>query len=343
MPHTIANLQVLRGVAALGVVFYHMSFMLPGEWHTEFFGVSTFFVISGFIMCYITRDDADGFLKKRLQRIVPIYWIVTIAHLLLTAKIPVGLVRGTVPMDILWSFLFLPTSEFPVLSVGWTLNSEVYFYFVFAAALLVNRKLAPLIAAAFLFCILRLDSAGYGGFITHYYSNPYIKYFIAGIAVYYTWTFLHPFVPRWPTIIICTGVVCIFYGSQFFKPWWPSWFYPALDFAAVAIVPSALFLESSGASITWKPLLLLGDASYAIYLTHLTYLREVHFKPVPSFYLLVPYILGAAIVGILTHLYVEKPVLRRIRRGSDRQSMSASNSSRADVTPVNDTHRQEKR
>ena len=96
-------------------------------------------------------------------------------------------------------------------------------------------------------------------------------------------------------------------------------------------------------AITWKPLLLLGDASYAIYLTHLTYLREVHFKPVPSFYLLVPYILGAAIVGILTHLYVEKPVLRRIRRGSDRQSMSASNSSRADVTPVNDTHRQEKR
>ena len=332
MPRTIANLQVLRGVAALGVVFYHMSFLLPGEWHTEFFGVSTFFVISGFIMCYITRDDADGFLKKRLQRIVPIYWIVTIAHLLLSAKIPVGLVRGTVPMDILWSFLFLPTSGFPVLSVGWTLNSEVYFYFVFAAALLINRRFAPLIAAAFLFCVLWLDSAGYGGFITHYYSGPYIKYFIAGIGVYYAWTFLHLLVPRWPVIIIGTAVIFIFYGSQFFKPWWPSWFYPALDFAAVAIVASALFLESSGVSITWKPLLLLGDASYAIYLTHTIYMRQVHFEPVSSVYPLVLYILGAAITGILTHLYVEKPVLRRIRSASDRPIMSAPNSSRADVT-----------
>jgi exopolysaccharide production protein ExoZ len=332
MPHTIANLQVLRGIAALGVVFYHMSFLLPGELHTEFFGVSTFFVISGFIMCYITRENADGFLRKRLERIVPIYWILTVAHLLLTAKIPIGLVRGTVPMDILWSFLFLPTSEFPVLSVGWTLNSEVYFYFVFAAALLISRRFAPLIAAAFLYCVLWLDSAGYGGFVTHYYSGPYIKYFIAGIAVYYAWTLLRPFMPRWPAIIICTAVIFILYGSQFCKPWWPSWFHVALDFAPVAIVASALFLESSGVAITWKPLLLLGDASYAIYLTHLTYLREVHFEPGSSVYLLVLYILGAAIVGILTHLYVEKPVLRRVRSGSDRQTMSVSNQPRADVT-----------
>ncbi|MGA8902391.1 hypothetical protein, partial [Bradyrhizobium sp.] len=41
---------------ALGVVFYHTDFRLPGDWHTEFFGVSTFFVISGFI----TRDPDGG-------------------------------------------------------------------------------------------------------------------------------------------------------------------------------------------------------------------------------------------------------------------------------------------
>lgn len=328
MPHTIANLQILRAIAALGVVFYHMSFLLPGEWHTEFFGVSTFFVISGFIMCYITRNDPTGFLRKRLQRIVPIYWILTVIHLLLTAKIPIGLIRGTVPMDILWSFLFLPTSEFPVLAVGWTLNSEIYFYFVFATALLISCRFAPLIAAAFILFVLWLDSAGYGGFITHYYSNPYIKYFAAGIAVYYVWAFLHPFLPRWPTIAICATSILFFYGTQFIKPWWPSWLFLTLDYAAVVIVASALFLESSGASIAWKPLLLLGDASYSIYLTHSTYLREVHFEPGPSVYLLVLYILGAAVVGILTHLYIEKPVLRWVR-GNDRQIISASKSVRA--------------
>jgi exopolysaccharide production protein ExoZ len=329
MPHTIANLQVLRAIAALGVVFYHMAFLLPGEWHTEFFGVATFFVISGFIMCYITQDDADGFLKKRLQRIVPIYWIVTIAHLLLSAKIPVGLVRGTVPMDILWSFLFLPSSEFPVLGVGWTLNFEVYFYFVFAAALLISRTFAPLIASAFIVCVFWLDSAGYGGFITHYYSHQYIEYFIAGILVYYAWTFLLQWVPRWPAIIVCAATILVLYGSQFFKPWWPSWFHIVLSLAPVAIVASALFLESSGVSITWKPLLLLGDASYAIYLTHTIYMRQVHFAPVSSVLSLVLYIAGAAIVGVLTHLYVEKPVLRRIRSSSDGQITSVANSSRA--------------
>ena len=40
----ISNLQILRGLAAVGVVFYHIDFRLPGDWHTEFFGVSTFFV-----------------------------------------------------------------------------------------------------------------------------------------------------------------------------------------------------------------------------------------------------------------------------------------------------------
>jgi len=34
------------------------------------------------------------------------------------------------------------------------------------------------------------------------------------------------------------------------------------------IVTSALFLESSGAVVTWRSLILIGDASYAIYLTH---------------------------------------------------------------------------
>ena len=46
------NLQILRGIAAVGVAFYHTDFRLAGNHHTEFFGVSTFFVISGFIMCW---------------------------------------------------------------------------------------------------------------------------------------------------------------------------------------------------------------------------------------------------------------------------------------------------
>jgi exopolysaccharide production protein ExoZ len=51
--------------------------------------VAIFFVISGFIMCVITRDNADDFLKMRLIRIVPIYWLCTFAPLLLMVRFAV--------------------------------------------------------------------------------------------------------------------------------------------------------------------------------------------------------------------------------------------------------------
>ena len=70
-------MQLLRGIAALGVVFYHTDFRLAGGYHTDFFGVTTFFIISGFIMCYITHADAAHFLERRIIRIVPLYWLLT--------------------------------------------------------------------------------------------------------------------------------------------------------------------------------------------------------------------------------------------------------------------------
>src|ERR1019366_3386571 len=47
----------------------------------DFQALSVFFVISGFIMTYITRADADHFLQQRLVRIVPLYWLCTLGAL----------------------------------------------------------------------------------------------------------------------------------------------------------------------------------------------------------------------------------------------------------------------
>ena len=73
----ITNLQILRAIAALGVVVYHANINIHGI-HSELMGVAIFFVISGFIMVHITRDNSDNFLVKRLIRIAPIYWIITL-------------------------------------------------------------------------------------------------------------------------------------------------------------------------------------------------------------------------------------------------------------------------
>ena len=328
------NLQILRGVAALGVVFYHTDFRLPGDWHTEFFGVSTFFVISGFIMCFITRDDADGFLIKRLLRIVPLYWICTFALIYLIFRLsildPSTWLTAPVwhPVEPVWyyvgrSLLFLPSEQpFPVPPVGWTLNFEMYFYVVFAAALLISRRLAPLIAAAFIYAVIWLDSVGLGGFLSHYYSHGYIHYFLYGIAVYYAWSLALPFLPRWPTIVSGAGVIAFCYGTQFAQPWLhgPAWT-ALLPYAPIIIVASALFLESSGAAVTWRPLVLIGDASYAIYLTHtlLPWMAHSYIEmwklptPKESTWMMLAYLAIGTAFGICVHLWIEKPLARHLR------------------------------
>jgi len=83
----LSNIQILRGVAALFVVIFHAGVSertfgftsVVGEIYRPFgaSGVDCFFVISGFIMIYVQQHkkrSAAKFLKKRLKRIVPLYW-----------------------------------------------------------------------------------------------------------------------------------------------------------------------------------------------------------------------------------------------------------------------------
>jgi exopolysaccharide production protein ExoZ len=53
----IANIQALRAFASIAVMFYHMNYRWMKDLHTDFQGVAVFFVISGFIMAYITLKD----------------------------------------------------------------------------------------------------------------------------------------------------------------------------------------------------------------------------------------------------------------------------------------------
>jgi exopolysaccharide production protein ExoZ len=253
--------------------FYHTDFRLAGDWHADFSGVAIFFVISGFIMCFITREDADGFLTKRFVRIVPMYWLCTLALIVYGYRF--GLFRlstwttnTTLATDLPRSLLFLPSENTPLLGVGWTLNFEIYFYLVFGLARAVNRRFAPVISAAFICAVFTLDQRGYGGFLVHYYSHGYIQFFLAGIALFYIWTFGSLFARGWIVATLCAcGLIC-FFGSQFAHPLWPDWLLPYSWWFPSLVVACALFMESSGAPITWRPAVLLGDASYSLYLTH---------------------------------------------------------------------------
>jgi exopolysaccharide production protein ExoZ len=320
------NLQILRGLAALGVAFYHTGFNLPGNWHTDFLGVAIFFAISGFIMCFITREDANGFLMKRCVRIVPMYWIATLTFFALRYGLgPLAPAYSAPDADlatkIVQSLFFLPAEKLPVLGVGWTLNFEMYFYLVFALALWLSRRIAPLISAAIVYAVFVLDQHGQGGFLAHYYSHDYIHYFLAGIVLFYIWTFGCPLLRGWPVASICAAVIVCFFGSQFMRPVWPDWILPYYWWFPPIVVGCALFMESSGAKVTWRPAQLLGEASYSLYLSHTIFygiagvgLRLVHLPaPENSMAVAVLEVMMATLVGIAAHLYVEKPLLRRIK------------------------------
>ena len=89
-------IQALRGLAALLVVMFHTTELNHKNFQQEFLfnifafgssGVDFFFVLSGFIIYFIHRFDVGQrnklkpFLLKRLIRVYPMYWLVTLALL----------------------------------------------------------------------------------------------------------------------------------------------------------------------------------------------------------------------------------------------------------------------
>ena len=166
---SIEGLQYLRGIAALMVVFYHSrSYFgdVPDWTRIGSRGVDIFFVISGFIMAYATRHLADDvtaikasliFLSKRFIRVVPLYWV---ALLWASSVYWINWVSTSGSLEELYlnispelisiakDFLFIPHLSidedeqgeiFPVLIQGWTLNYEMFFYFIFAIAMLFRQ------------------------------------------------------------------------------------------------------------------------------------------------------------------------------------------------------------
>ncbi|WP_298258647.1 acyltransferase [Bradyrhizobium sp.] len=331
------NLQVLRGCAALGVAFYHTGFNLAGDWHTDFSGVAVFFVISGFIMCFITRENAEGFLTKRFIRVIPMYWLGTLAFVALrygfgSLSSTAFSANPTLAKDLFDSLLFLPSEKLPVLGVGWTLNFEIYFYLVFGVALWISRRFAPLICAAVIYTVILLDRHGYGGFLIHYYSHDYIHYFLAGIALFYVWEFGSSFVGGWFVVAMCWALIVCFFGAQFIRPYWPNWILAYYWWFPPLVVGCALFAESSGAKVSWKPAVLLGDSSYSLYLSHPIFygieralFRALHL-PIASENVLVTIfeVVAAALVGIAIHLCIEKPLLRKLKQTLDGRRRAAA-------------------
>jgi peptidoglycan/LPS O-acetylase OafA/YrhL len=326
---------VLRAFAAEMVVLRHATTLLHVRdsrhfsiWLNGVTGVDIFFVISGFVMMISTTPlltsshPARAFFARRIERIVPMYWLVTTAKVLALLAAPALALSGLGRWwHVLGSYLFFPTrspaeSYGTVLAVGWTLVFEMAFYILFTVVLATRlprlRTLAPvLIALAFAWNIPFIARHG----TLHFYSSTMQLEFLFGMLLAAS----IPWVRKLPAFL------AVLFGIAGLLPlflWHPEavvvWGGLLWGIPALAVVTAAVALESPLGHRTPKWLLEIGDASYSIYLTHGFVLPAVcmlfaHYGGYGPYTL--PLALGASILvataaGDLVYRLVERPVMQ---------------------------------
>ena len=324
-------LQYLRAFAALVVVYSHAvmqvdhySVRLP-----EFgsFGVDIFFVISGFIMVYIARPDdtPTRFFVNRVRRVVPLYWFFTLlmaAILLLRPDLFKNTVYDT--LELTKSLFFVPFYSsahpgelWPVVAPGWSLNYEMYFYLLFALSLLFAARLrVAMITAAIIVVFLAASwlqptGNGLGAALDGFLGDAIVFEFVFGMVLALLWKRdVLTLSPRTGALLLLAGLVLLFLKLPL-----PRVFEYGVP--ALMIVMGCLFIEVPKNRL----LLLLGDASYSLYLSHIFALglfRKVlppllDGLPMAHWWFVALSLVGCLIVSVFVHWFVDNWLLRRER------------------------------
>lgn len=347
----IGAIQILRAIAALMVVVSHSQndaltqAMRTGlnftrltifPWDT---GVDLFFVISGFIMVYASQrlfatPGAGGtFILRRCIRIVPLYWLITAISLVILAYVA-WLGKRSFPsfFEIASSLGFVPFARpedgqpRPLVAQGWTLNYEMFFYFVFALFIGFRRNVAvtgvvlALALAVGLGTIIRPSVT-----VLAYWGDPIVLEFVLGMLTASIW--LRGFRLKralvLPVILIAMAVLALdLDGMTQTGPIAPdlngfgrllAYGLPMAVLFGAIVLAEPVFKTQSRLSSFFA---LVGDASYALYLFHplvIIFARKAYlalgFEKAAGFWPLIVADLPLAVaLALVVHMMIEKPV-----------------------------------
>jgi exopolysaccharide production protein ExoZ len=304
-------IQSLRGIAALSVVLWHASRYLapygtglsgaifsPGGAG----GVDLFFIISGFILVYTTKNN-DGsfkstynFLIKRFTRIWPLWIIALFVYTFLVQHQYDCLWE---PKKINWlihSLFFVPRSDqlgsipplfdLPILGVGWFLNYQIYLYLIFGCCLLFGRwrwlafflwiavtlLIVPLAMGYIYTWSMLLSPYTKSRFVYDYIkmaTNPIIWLFVAGVLIGFVYnsqaTIRNMFYAR--ILLFGTISLAIWQFASHFR------IHHGILYWGLTLVPLVFSLSLTSKTIklvqpSW--LVYMGDISFSLYLFHPT-------------------------------------------------------------------------
>ncbi len=335
--HTI---QYLRAVAAILVLVSHaLLYPVSGQvlsyGRLGWLGVIMFFAVSGFIMVVVTGHESFDplkFLRRRVLRIVPLYWALTLLAAALAIVVP-SLFKTTVFdfAQLVLSLAFVPFYNpashglHPLYKLGWTLNYEMFFYLCFALlAVLSARRRALVLTLAYV--ALAIIGGGFqpGAAIPAFYTSYMPLAFVAGmwLGIAHIEGHLQRVVPSMvvPLAILALGGLVVGFSHDQGVVEEATAFGGLLLFV-VSVLALAAGLEPR---LPRLPLLeRLGDASYSIYLVHIFAVGAVAGVALHMVGTSDPLIVGAILLlaivgglgaGWLLYRLVEEPMMRALRQ-----------------------------
>lgn len=327
-------LQVYRGVAAMMVVFHHLwnsfshfydldNFFLSFFASIGKFGVDFFFVLSGFIISYSNFEQKGRrrmicpYLVKRAIRVFVPYWPIGITMLLAYYIFP-EFSQSNRDVSIVTSIFLVPYGA-PALSVAWTLIHELMFYLLFSIWFLSSFRF-NLFLIVWLFSILFYNYCLdlFGSF-----DNIFFKYFLSVYNIEFMLGYI-------------ASIIVLNFGSRFSKI---SFYFFVLLFAVFSVLMwkgvrdfegllnylfsiACFFGILASLNVNFNKrrnlLLVLGNASFSIYLIHnplISILSRVSYIVGVGryFYLAIGFVI-CLIFGWFYYFLIERKILSRLKR-----------------------------
>ncbi|NBB16043.1 acyltransferase family protein [Caulobacter sp. SLTY] len=331
----IVGIQYLRGLAALAVVVDHAAAsaatpkyfgqtVLDGFLYRGAAGVDLFFLISGFIITVVSLDrdwkptmKVGDFFGRRFLRIVPMMWLAVLSYAALRY-----LGRGEFDGGaFLRAMVAWPVGTLEPLNI-WTLRHEFIFYTVFAISMLGPRWLRPLLVAWCVLPLLLLLGPQAPALVKSIGHAVNVE-FGAGVLIGLFWlkrpdiSFRLPFEPYWLMALAMVALMgfAALIGHEFHLVT------KTLLIAAFCapIILLGVYVHCPRGWVA-RVGLLLGNASYVVYLFHPHVLSAsagvwARLAPgTPVWVVIFGLILLSMLACLAVHLMVEKPLLGRVRR-----------------------------
>lgn len=181
------SIQVLRSIAAVFVILQHIRFIDYGG-----FGADIFFAISGFMVMYTTHSGKKAFFRKRLIRILPLYYLMTFGTYLGLLLFPELFEQTNANFSyLIKSLLFIPFDIGggiiqPLMRIGWTINCEMFFYLIFFLSMQINHRYRGLICSILIGLVMLLAHIPSVSWIPlTFYGDAVMLEFIFGIGIFY--------------------------------------------------------------------------------------------------------------------------------------------------------------